>query len=130
MPIALDPKSTFPYVLLEDRSLPEDQQTIFQLRGLTVAEEAQVSDSMLLAHSGTDEVAFRAGTQQLTVLRFGLRGWENFRTAEGEEVPFESTKGHPKHVTDACLDRLMPKHRQELMNAVMDRGEIKADEGE
>ena len=130
MPIALDPKSTFPYVLEEDRDLPEDQQTVFQLRGLTVSEEAQVSDSMLLAHSGSDEVAFRAGTQQLTVLRFGLKGWEKFHTAEGEEVKFEVTKGHPKHVTDACLDRLLPKHRQELMNAVMERGQINASEGE
>lgn len=129
MPIALDPKSTFPFVLKEDRELPEEQRTVFQLRGLTVSEEAQVSDSMLMAHSGSDEVAFRAGTHQLTVLRYGLKGWENFLDAEGQPVEFETTKGHPRVVTDELLDRLLPKHRQELVQAVLDRGEIKADEG-
>ena len=29
MPIALDPKSTFPYVLEDDRSAPEGEQTVF-----------------------------------------------------------------------------------------------------
>lgn len=129
MPIALDPKSTFTFILAEDRELPEDQRTIFELRGLTVSEEAQVSDSMLMAHSGTDEVAFRAGTHQLTVLRYGLRGWENFLDAAGQAVAYETTKGHPKVVTDGCLDRLLPKHRQELVQAILDRGEINSDEG-
>ena len=129
MPIALDPKSTFPYVLECDRKLPNEQQTVFKLRGLTVAEEASVSDSMILAHSGTDELAFRAGTHQLTILRFGLRGWEGFVNGEGAEVRFEQGKGHPRHITDECLDRLSTKNRTELSNAVMARGEITADEG-
>ncbi len=129
MPIALDPKSTYPYVLKAERDLPEAQQTVFHLRGLTVSEEASVSDSMILAHSGSDELAFRAGTHQLTVLRFGLRGWERFCNAEGDEVPFESTKGHPRHVTDECLDRLHPKDRAELAAAILERGEITASEG-
>jgi hypothetical protein len=129
MPIALDPKSTFPYVLQCDRDLPEDEQTVFELRGLTVAEEAAVSDSMILAHGGTDELSFRAGTHQLTILRHGLRGWQRFNGANGEPVEFELTKGHPRNVTDGCLDRLDPKHRQELSNAIMERGNITAEEG-
>jgi len=129
MPIALDPKSTFPYVLECDRTLPEEEQTIFQLRGLTVAEEAAVADSMILAHGGSDELTFRAGTHQLSVLRFGLRGWEKFLDPDGKEVSFDSTKSHPRHVSDPCLDRLEPTHRQELTTAILDRGEITAEEG-
>lgn len=129
MPIALDPKSTFPYVLEDDRSAPEGEQTVFQLRGLTVAEEASVSDSMILATAGADELSFRAGTHQLTVLRHGLRGWSGFRDSEGKEVPFEITKGHPRHITDECLDRLLPKYRQELTNAILERGAITEEEG-
>ena len=129
MPIALDPKSTFPYVLKDDRALPEDQQTVFQLRGLTVAEEASVSDSMILAHSGSDEMSFRAGTHQLTILRYGLRGWDKFNDAAGGEVAFEQTKAHPRCVSDACLDRIETKHRAELSGAIMERGDIGADEG-
>jgi len=129
MPIALDPKSTFPYVLKCDRDLPESEQTVFQLRGLTVAEEASVSDSMILAHSGSDELAFRAGTHQLTVLRFGLRDWSGFRDKDGNEVKCEMVKGHPRHISDVSLDRLAPKDRQELMAVVLERGEIKTEEG-
>jgi len=129
MPIALDPKSTFPYVLEDDRSTANGEQTVFQLRGLTVAEEASVSDSMILATAGADELSFRAGTHQLTVLRHGLRGWSNFHDAEGTPVPFDLQKGHPRHVTDECLDRLLPKYRQELTNAILERGAITEDEG-
>ncbi len=129
MPIALDPKSTFTYTLEDDRQLPEGQQTVFTLRGLTVAEEASVSDSMILATPGADEMSLRAGTHQLTVLRHGLRGWSNFMDADGKEVVFEVGKGHPRHVTDACLDRLLPKHRQELSNAILERGAVTEAEG-
>ena len=129
MPIALDPKSTFPYVLKDDRELPEAEQTVFELRGLTVSEEAAVSDSMILAHGGTDELSFRAGTHQLTILRMGLRRWSNFAGNDGKPVPFEVGKGYPRSVTDECLDRLLPRHRQELANAILERGTITEAEG-
>tara|TARA_R110002012_G_scaffold313109_4_gene524430 strand:- start:1385 stop:1780 length:396 start_codon:yes stop_codon:yes gene_type:complete len=128
-PIALDPKSTFTYVLADDRQLPEEDQTRFELRGLTVSEEAAVSDSMILAQSGMDELSFRAGTHQLTVLRKGLRDWANFKDAEGAEIPFKRQKGHPPCVTDECLDRLLPRHRQEIMNAILERGSVSTEEG-
>lgn len=129
MPIALNPKQTYFYVLDCDRSLPENEQTKFEIRGLTVAEEASVSDSMILAHSGGDDFSFRAGTHQLTVLRLGLRGWANFRDGEGQEVPFEMTKSHPRQVSDASLDRLAPEWRVEIMNAILDRGAVTEEEG-
>ena len=42
---------------------------------------------------------------------------------------FNQTKGHPRVVTDECLDRLLPKHRQELANAILERGTITEAEG-
>ena len=129
MPIALNPKQTYSYILECDRELAPEDQTVFEIRGLTVAEEASVSDSMILAHSGGDDFTFRAGTHQLTVLRLGLRGWKNFRDSEGNEVPFELTKAHPRNVADSSLDRLAPQHRAELMNAILDRGAVSEDEG-
>lgn len=130
MPIALDPKATFDYVLEDDRKLEQSEQTVFVLRGLTVAEEAKVADSMISSIPGQEELTFRSGTHQLTILRHGLRGWRNFRSADGSEVPFETTKGSPRQVTDECLDRLSPLHRQELVAAIMDRGTISEEEGE
>jgi hypothetical protein len=130
MPIALDPKATFEYVLEDDRQLEQSKQTVFTLRGLTVAEEAKVADSMISSIPGQEELTFRSGTHQLTILRYGLRGWRNFLSADGVEVPFETTKGSPRQVTDDCLDRLSPLHRQELVAAIMDRGTISEEEGE
>ena len=93
MPIALDPKATFEYVLEDDQSLPKEDQTVFTLRGLTVAEEARVADSMISGLPGQDELSFRSGTHQLT-------------------------------------DRILPKHRTELVNAILERGSVNEDEGE
>lgn len=130
MPIALDPKATFEYVLEDDRTLDAEAQTRFTLRGLTVAEEARVADSMISSIPGQEELSFRSGTHQLTVLRYGLRGWTNFLTAEGTQVPFEVSKGSPRHVTDECLDRLLPRHRQELVGVILERGSVSEAEGE
>lgn len=130
MPIALDPKATFTYVLEDDRKLPDEDQTSFTLRGLTVAEEAKVADSMISSIPGQEELSFRSGTHQLTVLRHGLRGWSNFHAADGKEVVFDTGRGNPRQVTDDCLDRMLPRHRQELVGAILERGSISEAEGE
>jgi|TARA_R110000824_G_scaffold379777_2_gene571903 hypothetical protein len=129
MPIALDPKATFEYVVEDDRSLPKEEQTTFTLRGLTVSEEARVADTMISSIPGQEELAFRSGTHQLTVLRQGLRGWSNFMSPDGEEISFEKSKSHPKVITDDCLDRLSSAHRQELVSAILDRGAVTEAEG-
>ena len=130
MPIALDPKATFCYVLEDDRKLPEGEQTVFTLRGLTVAEEAKVADSMISSIPGQEELSFRSGTHQLTVLRHGLRSWENLKNAENKDILFETGRGNPRHVTDDCLDRLLPRHRQELVGVILERGSVTEEEGE
>lgn len=130
MPIALDPKATFEYVLEDDQSLPSEEQTVFTLRGLTVAEEARVADSMISGLPGQDELSFRSGTHQLTVLRYGLRGWTGFLDSEGKSVQFETSNGSPRQVKDSSLDRILPKYRTELVNAILERGSVNEDEGE
>jgi len=130
MPIALDPKATFTYVLEDDRTLPEEERTVFTLRGLTVAEEARVADSMISSIPGQEELSFRSGTHQLTVLRHGLRGWSQFVDGTGKDVPFITGKGSPRFVTDDCLDRMLPRHRQELVSVILERGAVTEAEGE
>lgn len=127
MPIALDPRQEFDYVLQCDRALPVDQQTVFVLRGLTVAEEARIEDSLAVLADGG--VSMRSGEQKLQILRMGLRGWRNFRRADGTEVPFQKVNGHPGHVTDASLDFLAPEWRTELANAITERGKLTPAEG-
>jgi len=130
MPIALDPKATFDFVLEDDRKQKPEERTTFTLRGLTVGEEAKVADSMISSIPGAEELSFRSGTHQLTVLRYGLRGWKNFNDSGGKKVAYEIGKNHPRHVTDDCLDRLLPRHRTELVSAILERGSVTEEEGE
>lgn len=122
MPIALNPRQEFEYVLECDRQLPVEQQTVFVLRGLTVSEQADLEDRLAVLRGG--DIAMQSGTQKVTILRLGLVGWRNFRTADETEVLFEAVKGHPRHVTDGCLDRLDPEWRTELCNAITERGRL------
>jgi hypothetical protein len=129
MPIALDPRATFDYVLQEDRELPEEQQTVFELRSLTVSEEARVADSMIASVPGQDEMSIKSGSYQLQILRCGLRGWRNFKTTAGTDAQFDVTKGNPRHVTDECLDRLSSANRTELTNAITEHSSVSEEEG-
>ena len=129
MPIALDPRATFDYVLKEDRELPEEQQTVFELRPLTVSEEARVADSMIASVPGQDEMSIKSGSYQLQILRCGLRGWRNFKNAKGADVAFDVTKGNHRHVTDDSLDRLSYANRNELTNAITEHSAVSEEEG-
>jgi hypothetical protein len=122
MPIALNPRQEFDYVLECDRTLPPEQQTVFRLRSLTVGEQADLEDSLAVRRG--EDLGINVGSQKLRILRLGLVGWSNFRDAAGAEVPFEAIKGHPRHVTDVCLDRLDSEWRTELANAITERGRL------
>ena len=89
-----------------------------------------MADSMISSIPGQEELSFRSGTHQLTVLRHGLRGWTNFMDGDGKPVAFEKTRAHPGFVTDDCLDRMLPRHRQELVGVILERGSITETEGE
>lgn len=140
MPIALDPKETFSYVLEDERKLPEDDQTVFQLRGLTISEEASLNNSLIASDMGGEEMKWKTGDYQLNTLKRGLIGWSNFRDATGNEVACEivertgfrkktSGKVEDPGVALECLDRLSSAHRTELANAIGNRGKVSEAEG-
>ena len=129
MAIAVDPRATFSYVLECDRELPQEQQTTWELRGLTALEEAKIADDLVRQGVADGEVRYSSGSRVLTILRYGLRGVRGFFDASGAEVPFEETKGHPRQVADAFLDKLQPAWRIELANAITERGRPSVQEG-
>lgn len=64
------------------------------------------------------DISFNSNTWNLEVVRFGLKGWENFRDKRGELIPFD-VKTHMISVglkkcgpriglTDKALDLLKP----------------------
>lgn len=111
MPIALSPRETFEYQLIDDRQpatkeggerLTDPAKTIFIFRPLTLDEDAEVQDAAL--NSAGD---LRYGTFWLVRLRRGLKGWRNFADAAGKPIEFSL----------ANLERLSIKHRIELAEA-------------
>jgi len=135
VPIALDPKESFDYVLEEERAMPPERQTVFLLRGLTISEETALNNTILASDMGGDEMKWKTGDYQLKTLRLGLLGWSNFKDIEGVEVEFvsRSQREHRKRidsgVTLECLDRLSSANRGELANAIGSRGRVTEPEG-
>jgi hypothetical protein len=122
MAIAVTPKKGFDYILVEDRTLPVEQQTVWELRALTVGEQTDVQDSLRTEKAETGETLWKSGTMVLQTLRAGLRGVRNFMDTDGKAVKFETDKSGK--VTLEFLDLLLPKWRNELANAIAAGGQL------
>lgn len=82
MPVARSAHEVFDYVLLEERGLPAEKQTVFTLRRLTTR-----------LHMRAQALASDLGLMSEFVLRVGIAGWRNFAEAGGTEVPCKHDKG-------------------------------------
>lgn len=121
MPIALDPKRVERYVLKCDREQPPEKQTVWLIRPLRVREMASVKNEALVMDQKTQELRSHSGTSELTIVRTGLVGVENFRDQDGVDVKFLLSNGV---VADAFLDRLANDWRVELSNAISKLSEV------
>lgn len=136
MPRALSADRTIPYVLKDDRTLPDDLQTTFQLEPLSIRDYERLQDR--IAFIEKKQTNIRSGSYDLDAVRIGLKGWERFWDGDPEEfenpadcptVPFETRNGggqyqNRKVVTDECLERLAPKHRAELARVILREVEV------
>jgi len=126
---AIDTQSTFRYVPKCDRDLPEEEQTVFVLRYMDARQAAKMEDQAVegaVSGKGTDTaLKFRSGSKVLQALEHGLRGWENFRDAQGNEIPFRENNGKPR---PECFDAIPPSVRRELANVIIDGSEMTEDE--
>lgn len=114
MPIALDPTRTFRYVLRGDRK--DADPTYFELCSLTHAQSKQVNDV-------TERDAFQGMT---LALRFGLKGWGNFKDLDGVDVQFElDAKGQ---VSELALGRLRLNDKGELAGVISGTARLTAEE--
>ncbi|MDA8122246.1 MAG: hypothetical protein M0Z38_06745 [Deltaproteobacteria bacterium] len=120
MPIAIDPTKVIEYVLLCDRDLPPEEQTMFELKVLTARELAKIEDGSARADV-SGNIEFRSGTQVINILNVGLKGWRNFKDAQGREVPFRENNGAPRPEN---WDYLTPDWRRELANAVTEQTRV------
>lgn len=134
MVIALDPESTFEYVLRDDRKLPDEQQTVWLLRPMTAREYAEIENRSMRMDSKTNEAIFSSGTTTLSILKAGLAGVRNLVNDRGEPVPFATKvngrNGNREEVRDEFLDKIHPRHLKELANAITERGQLTEEDRE
>jgi len=115
--IARDPRTTWDYVLVSDRSLPKEERTVFHLRHLTAADEHATLDAVHVDPSVPGELVIRnTGSRALAILRIGLAGWDNMKDAKGNQVAFEGAKSGVPTETD--LMRFSLRDRMELSRAI------------
>lgn len=114
--IVRSPKQTWPYVLFADRRLPREQQTVWKLKHLTLAEEQALLDNWSRDPITGQAVRNAIGSEHLTVLRRGLVGWTNLLDADGLAIPFEA--GPWGGATDDLLFRIPLMDREELARAI------------
>ncbi len=119
MPIAVDPGKTFDYVLECDRTLPAEEQTVFEIKVLSARELADIEDKATKFVDGGLE--FRTGSQVLKILELGVKGWKNFRGRDGAEISFRDNNGRPRPEN---WDLLRPEWRRELSNAVTEQNRV------
>lgn len=85
--IAIDPEATIDYSLLSDTG---PDKTVFKLGTIDAFVRAYLDDTHINIRKGDtvdiNDVAFNH--KLLEIVRFGLKGWTNFKDADGKDVPF------------------------------------------
>ncbi len=125
---AVDPNEIVDYVPKCDRELPEEKQTVFMLSILKASDAARMEDSLTETSLGgkkENKMRIRSGSKVLDALRGGLKGFRNFRGADGNEIAWRENAGTPhKDVIDA----IPPKIRRELAEFIIEGSELSEDE--
>lgn len=138
MPIAITPDETWDWQLPEDRTkegMIDPEKTVFKLGALTVAEEAEVEDSlasMVIGEGSQGDVRWNKGTQTMKILRLGLRDIVNLFYKDGAAFKFvtkSGPNGRRRCDTD-CLGVLSQLHRTLVSDAIIERQQITGGESD
>ena len=112
MATGIDPNKIDRYVLEADRKLPEEKRTVFLLKSLRHSKKVAMFSDIKLEKRVIDgeevEIPERPVEYVTGLVRSSLCGWENFKTAEGEEIPFalDSDGGYAKDDRKASDDSM------------------------
>lgn len=118
--IALDPRATRNYILEADRSLPDEQQTIFQIQDLDEGTLVRLMDSIEVSRGDDGEAKISTGgmgTRVYTIIQAGLVGWRNLKDSSGKAIAFHKNEVTNK-IDDGLLARLPWGAKMELANAI------------
>ena len=132
---AVDIDAVRNYVCKEDRALPEEEQTVFKIGVLNSLTMAEISKMDVEFDPGSKEQKVRANIagRDLDYVRYGLKGWENFKNAQGDEIKaiFNtiSKGGRSAQVLhDNCLEQIPPRIIRELSLVILKENNLSEDE--
>ena len=121
---------------IHDYSLNSDEgpdKTIFKIGVLDSFVRAYIDDSHSTFKKDTESLFDDVGIHDkyLQFVRFGLKGWSNFKDSEGKDVPFEITEidvpriGKRKVVSDESMKKLDLKWTIEIGLEVVSSNQLK-----
>lgn len=137
MLIALDLNATMDFHSKYDLSDPKTTFKIGVLDPLTRAriEDAQTAFIMGSQQESAPKTDIKISVRQrnLDIVRYGLRGWENFKDSKGNIVPFEtvvSSSGDSSRsvVSDRCLGMIPWEVIQELAEEILKANTLSKEE--
>lgn len=126
---AVNNKSTEKYIAKIDRNLPENEQTIFHIRQLTVEQESIIEDELGRVKPGGD-FAINMGTQSLLALNMGLESVENLFDDDGKPVDMERDEskkllaGKVRPFQESSLSRIPRAVRNEVAQYIINGREL------
>ena len=107
----------FPFIAREDKDLPEELKTVFQLKNLT-----QDQWDRLAPQLGKGNAFEFTGPIATKIVKMVLAGWENFNDMDGNSVEYNGS--NPK----ANLNYLSAGLRVQIANEAIRRNELTDDE--
>jgi len=122
MAIALLPNQRWDFVMPSEANLPRDQQTVFHLRSLTKREKHHYQNLR------TRQLGFigNEGECRFQIVRAGLVGWSNFKTADGREVKFVTEKEDVevlgrkcRPISEECMDHITDQLEVDLTEEIL-----------
>lgn len=118
---ALNPRSITRFVPSCDKDAAKEDQTVFLLKPLTIAEESLLDDAQWKTVNGKREFSF--ARKCLSAIHLGLFSVENFKDDEGRNIvvsreDFENDDGI-KEIKDSFLSSIPKSVRDEIAIAIL-----------
>ena len=113
-------------------------RTVFNLGSLDSVIQAHITDETVVIIQGSDDTeshaAVRGNAVAIKTCRFCIRGWSNFKDADGNDIPFETEKvtveGQEYDAVPPRLLRLIPLPvMREISDRIDEINGVSDDEG-
>ena len=122
---AIDVDSIRDYVCKADRSLPKEEQTVWKIGVIDSVTMAKLDQLDVEFNPDSEEAKVKANLlgRELDYVRYGLKGFENFKDKSGVEIkPLMNTIARAGEslqiISDKTLKRIPPDVIRELAAAI------------